>query len=168
MKRLPHPTPDPAGPGQESVWAYPRPAIAERTPAHIRIEFDGLTIADTHAAVRVLETSHPPAYYIPPADFDEARLTPHPKRSICEWKGQAQYFTLTGPNRAAEAAVWRYRGPVPSFAMLDGFYAVYPRAMDGCFVDGERAEPQAGPFYGGWITSAVVGPFKGPPGTEWW
>lgn len=168
MSRLPRPRPDPVGPGQESVWAYPRPAVAEPFEGHVRILFDGAVLADSRAAVRVLETSHPPSYYIPPADMATALLTPHPQRSLCEWKGQAQYFTIAGPTRRAEAAVWRYVGPHPAFAVMDGFYAVYPRLMDGCFVDGERAEPQAGAFYGGWITSRVAGPFKGPPGTEWW
>lgn len=168
MRRLPPPEPIPPGPGQESVWAYPRPAICEPANAAIRIVFNGVTVAETRAAVRVLETSHPPTYYLPPTAMDTARLTPHPQRSLCEWKGQAQYFTLNGPTRRAEAAVWRYSNPHPSFAIMDGFYAVYPHLMESCFVDGERAEPQAGRFYGGWITSKVVGPFKGPPGTEWW
>ena len=168
QKPLPHPMPTPPGPGQESVWDYPRPAIAERADRTIRIEFAGRTLAETRAAVRTLETSHPPSYYIPPEDFDGSALAPIGQRTLCEWKGQARYYDVVVGGRRAPAAAWSYDAPTPTFAMLAGFVTVYPALMDACFVDGERVTPQPGGFYGGWITSHVVGPFKGPPGTRHW
>ncbi|MEM7522982.1 MAG: DUF427 domain-containing protein [Pseudomonadota bacterium] len=166
--RLPRPDPIQPGSGQESVWSFPRPAIAEPSDAHIRIEFDGRVIAETRRSARVIETSHPPAYYVHPDDFDASALKPNARRTLCEWKGPASYFDVVGPNKTAEAAAWRYPTPVPSFQPIAGYIAVYPQLMDACFVNGERATPQDGAFYGGWITNAIVGPFKGPPGTEWW
>ena len=163
------PTPDPPGPGQESVWAYPRPAIVERTSALLRVEFDGRVLAETRAGVRTLETSHPPSYYFPCADVDTDMLMPADgPRSICEWKGQARYFDVVGSTRRAARAAWSYGAPTPAFDLLRDHIAFYPALMDGCFVDGERAEPQPGGFYGGWITSRVAGPFKGGPGSRFW
>lgn len=162
------PKPIPPGPGQESVWDYPRPAIAEPTAKRIEILFGGQVLGDSRRAVRVLETSHPPAYYLPPEDVDLTMLTPHPQRSLCEWKGQAQYFTVTAGAHRAEAAAWRYPAPSASFALLRDFIAVYPQLMEVCRVAGEVATPQPGGFYGGWITQDVVGPFKGGPGSLGW
>ncbi len=162
------PTRETAGPGQESVWDYPRPAVAERTTRHVRIVFDSRLLADTRRPVRVLETSHPPSWYVPLTDVDQTLLQPAAHTSVCEWKGRARYFDLVGPTRTARQAAWAYNNPTPSFEAIKGHLAVYPALMDLCEVDGERARPQPGHFYGGWITSGVVGPFKGGPGSSGW
>ncbi|HTG39362.1 DUF427 domain-containing protein [Sphingomonas sp.] len=162
------PDPDPVGPGQESVWTYPRPAIAEATTRHLVVRHRGVTIADTRAAVRTLETGHPPSYYFPPADVAMALLRPTAHRSLCEWKGQARYFDVhVGGETIAEAA-WSYGDPTPGFASLRGHVAFYPHLFDTCLVDGERAQAQPGGFYGGWVTSDLAGPFKGGPGSRFW
>lgn len=160
--------PDPVGEGQESVWAYPRPAIAEATFSHVVILHKGITIADTRRAVRTLETSHPPGYYIPPEDVAMALLTRTGHGSMCEWKGPATYYDLTVGGETLRNVAWSYPRPTPSFQILAGFIAFYPRPFDGCYVDGEKVVPQEGEFYGGWITSKVAGPFKGGPGSRFW
>jgi uncharacterized protein (DUF427 family) len=156
------------GPGQESVWEYPRPPRLEPSPRHIQIIFAGQTIADTRRAYRVLETSHPPTYYLPPDDIRMEFLQPAEGRSLCEWKGQAHYRSLVVGDRSAPKVAWFYPQPTPDFAPIKGYLAFYAEPMDACFVDGERVTPQPGGFYGGWITSDVVGPFKGEPGTLGW
>lgn len=156
------------GPGQESVWDYPRPPRLERTSRHLRVVLAGRVIADSIAAWRVLETSHPPSYYMPPGDVDMALLRPAAGGSFCEWKGQAQYFDVVLGDAVAARAAWAYPDPSPAFAAIRDHLAFYPAAMEACMVDGERAVPQPGGFYGGWITSDVVGPFKGEPGTAGW
>jgi uncharacterized protein (DUF427 family) len=161
-------TPDRPRPGQESVWDYPRPALAERTTVRIRIELGGVVIAETRRAVRTLETSHPPSYYIPPGDIAPGVLVPTAGSSFCEWKGHARYFDLVAGGARRERAAWSYPDPTASFTILRDHVAFYAAAMDGCFVDGERVVPQPGGFYGGWITSAVAGPFKGGPGSRFW
>lgn len=163
-----HPKPVSPGPGQESVWDYPRPPRLEATGKHIQIIFNGQTIADTRRAIRVLETSHPPVYYIPPEDIRTEYLRPGQGGSFCEWKGQARYHTLEVGDRRAENVGWYYPTPTPGFDAIRNYVAFYAGPMDGCFVDGERARPQPGGFYGGWITDDVVGPFKGEPGTSGW
>ena len=163
-----HPEPDPVGPGQESVWDYPRPAIAEPTSAHIVIEHDGMTIADTRNAVRVLETSHPPNYYIPPDDIAEGVLRRAGGTSFCEWKGAARYWDIVTENGVLERVGWSYPSPTPGFAILKDFLAFYAAPFDRCLVDGEVVVPQPGEFYGGWVTSKVAGPFKGVPGSRFW
>ncbi|MEL6725429.1 MAG: DUF427 domain-containing protein [Pseudomonadota bacterium] len=162
------PVPIPPGPGQESVWDYPRPAIAEATSAHLRVEFAGRTIAETRSGVRTLETSHPPTYYFPRDDVDFDVLKRNARRSLCEWKGQASYFDLILGDRVSREAGWSYASPTPPFALIHDFIAFYPARVDACFVDGERVQAQPGQFYGGWITRQVVGPFKGEPGTQFW
>ncbi|MEM8826648.1 MAG: DUF427 domain-containing protein [Pseudomonadota bacterium] len=162
------PDPEPAGPGQESVWDYPRPAIAERSNLPVRIVFGGVTIAETDASVRVLETSHPPTHYIPETAFIDSALVRISGRSLCEWKGHAHYYDVVAGVRPAERAAWGYRAPTPAFAALTDHVAVYPAMVDACYLDGEAVVPQAGGFYGGWITSRVAGPFKGPAGTNFW
>ena len=156
------------GPGQESVWDYPRPPALEPTSAHLVVVLGGVTVADTRGAYRVLETSHPPSYYLPPNAFVPGSLVPAAGASFCEWKGTARYLTVRGGDREEVAAAWTYDAPSPRFAPIAGYVALYPGRMDACFVDGERATPQDGGFYGGWITSRVVGPFKGGPGTRGW
>ena len=156
------------GPGQESVWDYPRPPRVEATTDRIRIRLGGETIVDTTDAVRVLETSHPPVYYLPRSAFPEGALEMAPGSSFCEFKGAAKYLTLRGGSVRAESVGWYYPNPSPGFELLADRVAVYPSAMDSCEVGGETVIAQAGDFYGGWITSRVVGPFKGEPGTMGW
>jgi uncharacterized protein (DUF427 family) len=154
--------------GQESVWDYPRPPRVEKSTERIRITLGGVVIADSVDARRVLETSHPPVYYLPRAGqcaLDEVGAA---GSSFCEFKGSAEYVTLRGGDAVARAAGWFYPSPSPGFDELRDRVAVYPGAMDACTVDGETVTPQEGDFYGGWITSRVVGPFKGAPGTLGW
>ena len=162
------PVPETAGPGQESVWDYPRPPRLERTDQRIEIVLGGVTVASTTAAYRVLETSHPPTYYLPAEAFLPGSLRPAAGSSFCEWKGTAAYLDVLGGTEVAPRAAWTYRHPTPPFAALTGHVAVYPAPMDRCTVDGEVVEPQPGGFYGGWVTSRVVGPFKGGPGSHGW
>lgn len=159
---------EPVGPGQESVWDYPRPPRLEPVPERIRIVFRGETIADTTRAWRVLETSHPPVYYIPPDDLAREYVRPSRRRSFCEWKGQASYVTLRVGDRVAEDVGWFYPRPTAAFRSIRDHVAFYAGPMDRCMVGEEQARPQPGGFYGGWVTSKVVGPFKGEPGTEFW
>jgi uncharacterized protein (DUF427 family) len=128
----------------------------------------GETIADTTRGVRVLETSHPPNYYFPSEDVDRSSLERAPGASFCEWKGRAHYFTVRGGDRVVVEGAWGYDEPSEAFAVLRGHVAFYAGRMDACFVDGERVQAQPGGFYGGWITNAVVGPFKGGPGSRGW
>jgi uncharacterized protein (DUF427 family) len=162
------PDPDPVGPGQESAWDYPRPPRLEPVSAHLVVVLAGVTIAETHRAYRVLETSHPPNYYFPPDDVAPDVLAPALGTSFCEWKGRAHYFSVRVGDRVEEEAAWAYATPSPAFASLRDHVAFYASRMDACFVDGERVVPQPGEFYGGWITSRVVGPFKGGPGSRGW
>lgn len=156
------------GPGQESVWDYPRPPRLEPTTAHLVVEFGGVVIADTQAGLRVLETSQPPAFYLPRADIAAEHLLPTRTHTWCEWKGQASYFSVEAGGRTAVDAAWTYPDPSPGFEPLVGHVAFYAQLMDRCLVDGEEVVANAGWFYGGWITSKVVGPFKGEPGTRHW
>lgn len=162
------PRPDPVGPGQESVWDYPRPAVAEATDAHIVIEHRGLIVADTRRAVRTLETSHPPSYYIPPADIAPAILRRANGTTFCEWKGSATYWDVIVAGSVLERVGWSYADPTPAFAALRNYIAFYAGPFDRCLVDGEPVTPQPGEFYGGWITSRLAGPFKGIPGSRFW
>ncbi|OLV18177.1 DUF427 domain-containing protein [Deinococcus marmoris] len=162
------PKPDEPRAGQESVWDYPRPPRLERTHKRIEIWLGGEKIADTTEAFRVLETSHPPGYYLPPEAFAPGVLAVAQGRSVCEFKGAATYWTLSAGGKTAEAAGWSYEDPTPAFRDMAGYIAVYPGRMDECRLDGEKVVPQPGTFYGGWITSDVVGPFKGEPGTMGW
>ncbi len=155
-------------PGQESVWDYPRPPRLEDTDRHLQVVFGGMVIADTRRAKRILETSHPPVYYLPPEDVRLECFTPAPGQSYCEWKGMASYYTITVGDKQAASAAWYYPNPTPAFAPLQNYIALYPGRMDACTVDSERVTPQPGEFYGGWITSDIVGPFKGEPGTSGW
>ena len=155
------------GPGQESVWDYPRPPRVERTDARIRVEHAGAVIADTTTAWRVLETSQPPAFYLPPADIAMDLLRPAAGRTYCEWKGSASYYdVVVGADVVVEAG-WCYRSPNPGFEPITDHVAFYAQLLD-CFVDDEPVAGNDGNFYGGRITSKVVGPFKGAPGTLGW
>ncbi len=157
-----------AGADQESVWDYPRPPRLVTTPRRIRVIFNGETIADTHHAQRVLETSHPPVFYIPRADIRAEFLFPTARHSFCEWKGVASYHTVTVGDRSAPDAAWSYPDPNPAFAAIKDHLAFYPSKMDLCLVDDVEVIAQPGDFYGGWITPEIVGPFKGDPGTAGW
>ena len=156
------------GPGQESVWDYPRPPRVEASPELIEITLGGVVVARSRAALRVLETSHPPTYYLPHADFAAGALVPVEGSSYCEWKGAAAYLDVVGGDRVAARAGWTYPTPSRGFEVLRDHVAVMPAAMDRCTVDGQTVQAQQGGFYGGWITSRVVGPFKGGPGTHGW
>ena len=154
--------------GKECVWDYPRPPRLEPTPKHVRIELADVVLADTRSAFRVLETSHPPVYYIPPADVSMHHLVEALGSSQCEWKGRARYYSVVVGDTRLENVAWFYPDPTPAFEPIRDHIAFYPGPMDGCFVDGERVASQPGDFYGGWITSDLVGPFKGGPGTHGW
>jgi uncharacterized protein (DUF427 family) len=168
MRQPHHPQPDPVLPGQESVWDYPRPAIAEPTPRHICIRHRGIVLADSRGAWRTLETSHPPTYYIPQADIAMELLRPNTARSICEWKGQAVYWDVVIGSERIAGAAWSYPSPTPAFAGIAGHIAFYATPFDAATVDSEQVTPQPGGFYGGWITSGEGGPFKGIPGSRFW
>lgn len=168
MARHAPPTRLPLQPGQESVWDYPRPPRLEPTDRRVRVVFAGETIADTRNALRVLETSHPPSYYIPPEDVRVELLIRTDRQSVCEWKGTAIYYAVAVGDRVAADAVWCYPEPTPPFAALARHLAFYPGRMDGCYVDEILVTPQPGDFYGGWVTPEIVGSFKGEPGTMGW
>lgn len=163
------PKPLPAGPDQESVWDYPRPPRLEPVTRRLRVVFSAVTIADTTRGFRVLETSHPPTYYLPPDDIVMAHLRPSEGRgSACEWKGAATYYDVLVGDRVAERAAWSYPSPPATYLPLKDHVAFYAQLLDGCYVDGERVTPQPGAFYGGWITEDLVGPFKGERGSGGW
>lgn len=162
------PRPDPVAPGQQSVWAYPRPAIAEPTGAHIVIEHAGVIIAATRASIRTLETSHPPSYYIPPSAIAPGVLRRASGSSFCEWKGAAIYWDVVIGDHVLPRAGWSYPNPSPAFALLRDHVAFYAGPFDRCSVDGQTVTPQPGDFYGGWITADLAGPFKGVPGSRGW
>ena len=161
-------TPDPAGIGQESVWAFPRPSIAQPSARHLLIEHRSRVVAETRRAIRTIETSHPPTYYFPRDDV-RAIVTQSPRAgSFCEWKGPAVYFDITIADVVLHDVAWSYPKPTAAFAAIADYLAFYAAPFDGCFVDGERVRPQPGGFYGGWITSDLAGPFKGVPGSQFW
>lgn len=155
-------------PPTESVWDYPRPPRLERSSALLVIELGGGVIAETDRSLRVLETSHPPVHYVPIADVAEGVLQPVSGSSYCEWKGLAAYFDVHGGDEVRPRAAWHYPEPTPGYGPIAGHVAFYPSQMDRCSLDGETVQAQAGDFYGGWITSRIVGPFKGGPGTWGW
>ncbi|NJK82012.1 MAG: DUF427 domain-containing protein [Chloroflexaceae bacterium] len=165
MKR---PQPIKPGPGQESVWDYPRPPRLESTSKHIKVIYNGMVIAETNRALRVLETSHPPTYYIPPDDVQRAYVIPTARSSYCEWKGRAAYYTVRVGDREEPDAAWYYPEPVQAYVALRNYVTFYPGRMDACYVNDELVTAQPGGFYGGWITSDVVGPFKGIEGSWGW
>lgn len=162
------PAPEPVGPNEESVWDYPRPPRLEPARRHIQVVLGGEAIVETTRALRVLETAHPPNYYLPRADFVPGAVVHGDGTSFCEWKGRASYFTVRGGGHSAVNAAWGYDHPSPAFALIVEHVAIYPQYMDACYVDGELVTPQPGGFYGGWVTSWVKGPFKGGPGSRGW
>lgn len=162
------PRPDPVEPGQESVWDYPRPPRLEVFDGEITVELGGEVIAATSHGWRVLETSHPPTYYLPRTAFRPGALHETDGSSWCEWKGRARYFDLVSGSTVAPKAAWNYPAPTPGFEPIRDAVAVMAGQVDRCTVDGETVVPQPGGFYGGWITSRIAGPFKGGPGTAGW
>lgn len=154
--------------GQESVWDYPRPPRIEVCNKHLRIVFNDKIIADCNKSFRVLETSHPPTYYIPKGAFVEGVLQSTEGASFCEFKGRAQYYNIMVGEAIANKAAWGYPEPTEPFAVLKDTVSVYAHLMDACYVNDEQVKAQEGDFYGGWITDDIVGPFKGAPGTWGW
>ena len=156
------------GPDQESVWDYPRPPKLEESDKLICVEFNDKEIVRTQRSKRVLETSHPPVYYIPQTDINMEYLQPHSDTSYCEWKGRASYFDVVVDGKKAEKAAWSYPDPTDRFESIANHVAFYAHKMDACYVDDEQVDAQRGGFYGGWITDDIVGPFKGEPGSAGW
>jgi uncharacterized protein (DUF427 family) len=163
-----HPKPIPPQPGQESVWDYPRPPRLEAITKRIQIICNSITIADTTAAYRVLETSHPPTYYLPPQDIQTQYLQKSDRQTFCEWKGHGSYYSVVVGDRILPEIAWYYADPTPAFAKMQNYIAFYAQPMDACYIDGIKVIPQPGNFYGGWITPDIVGPFKGEPGSWGW
>lgn len=155
-------------PDRESVWDYPRPPAVDPTDRTIRVVFNDRTIAHTTDAIRILETSHPPVYYIPPSDVATGHLVQEERTTLCEFKGRAVYYTIRVDDRSVPHAAWVYPTPSEEYAAIAGHFAFYPSKVDRCTVDDDAARPQDGDFYGGWITDEIVGPFKGAPGTMEW
>jgi uncharacterized protein (DUF427 family) len=152
----------------ESVWDYPRPPRVEPSSEHVAVTHAGIVVADTTQSLRVLETSHPPTYYLPLDAFADGVLRQGEGASWCEWKGQASYLDLVVGESVLPAVAWTYPRPTKGFEALVDHVALYPGRVDRCTVDGEVVQQQPGSFYGGWITSRVTGPFKGAPGTSGW
>jgi uncharacterized protein (DUF427 family) len=167
MASFHRPVPIPPGPGQESVWDYPRPPRVEPVPERIRVIVGDAVLADTSRAYRVLETAGAPVYYVPPEDVDQTVLWPSGRHSTCEWKGQASYHSFVGARRIDDIA-WSYDDPNPGYEAIRGYLAFYAAKVDEAWVGDERATPQPGGFYGGWVTSRIVGPIKGEPGSFGW
>ena len=152
----------------ESVWDFPRPPRLEPVAWRIVVRHGGVTIVDAPSAVRVLETSQPPAYYVDPVFVDLARLSVSDHHTVCEWKGTATYADVIVDGATVARAAWSYPTPTDAFASIAGWWAFYAQLLDECWVDGERVTPNEGTFYGGWITANVTGPFKGAPGSASW
>jgi len=153
---------------EESVWDYPRPPRVEAFPGLIEVHHSGYAQAKSSSTFRLLETSHPPVFYIPPEDIMMEMLSKTGRTSICEFKGTAVYFDLVMPELQIENVAWSYENPRRGYETIKNHLAFYPSKVDACYVDGERVKPQEGDFYGGWITSNIKGPFKGGPGTRGW
>ena len=158
---------EPAVSGQESVWDYPRPPRIEREAREIVIRWGEIELARTRNAIRILETAHPPSFYIPWADVARQYVTAGSGSSICEWKGSATYWTLSAGSRRLENIAWSYPQPLAGAEVLVDFVAFYPAQLD-CRVADAIVTPQPGGFYGGWVTPELVGPFKGIPGSNSW
>ncbi len=156
------------GPDEESVWDYPRPPALQPVPQGLQAIFAGVCVAHTARGLRVIETAGAPVYYFPAEDVRMDLLSPSRHTSFCEWKGLARYWSLSAGGQTAQDAAWSYPDPDEGYEALANYLAFYPAKMDACMIDGERAKPQPGGFYGGWITERILGPFKGAPGSENW
>ena len=155
------------GPNQESVWDYPRPPAYVSDDRWVVVRVDGQILAQSDQCIRALETGSPPAIYLPAQAFDWSALKPNSRETFCEWKGVAHYFDVIGPNGVIEAAVWTYPTPASGAEVIAGLCSCYPEKLQ-CEVGNEIVAAQAGRYYGGWVTSELVGPWKGEPGTEHW
>ncbi len=153
---------------EESVWDYPRPPKLEASSSRLCIVFGGVIIAESRRCYRILETSHPPTWYVPPADVRTEYLVQVPGKSFCEFKGVASYWDLCVDGQVSADAAWSYPRPTAAYAEIRNYLAFYPSRVEQCFLDGQRVQAQAGDFYGGWITPEIIGPFKGSPGTLGW
>ena len=162
------PKPVPPGPGQESVWDYPRPPRLEIVEAEVEVFFGGRSIAYAEHGIRILETSHPPVHYLAPDDIEDGVLEDNGNTSYCEFKGVARYFDVVVGDKRSKDAAWTYDEPSPGYEAMAGYVAFYPGRVESALLDGEAVQAQPGNFYGGWITTAVVGPFKGLTGTLDW
>ncbi|MEO6349256.1 MAG: DUF427 domain-containing protein [Candidatus Limnocylindrales bacterium] len=158
----------PPGPGQESVWDYPRPPRVEPSDRHLRVTVGGQVVAETRRGVRVLETASPPTFYFPPEDVRTELLRAAGHETVCEFKGVAEHFDLVIDGATSKRAAWSYKNPNPGYEQIAGYFAFYPSRVDSATVDDEPVRAQTGGYYGGWITADVVGPFKGDPGTGGW
>jgi len=156
-----------AGPGQESVWDYPRPPALVEDTRCVEVMLGSHLIARTTQAKRVLETASPPTFYLPRKAVNLALLRPTSGTSICEWKGRASYRDVVTAEHSVRQAAWTYEDPFRQFRAIAGFISFYPGRV-ACYVDGQRVRPQDGGFYGGWVTNELVGPWKGQPGTGGW
>ena len=154
--------------GQESVWDYPRPPRLEEDDRPVRVELEGVTLAETRRAIRILETASPPTFYLPPEDVRTDLLEPSGRRTLCEWKGRARYWTARIGERVVPDVAWTYPEPWPPFEAIAGYVSFYPGRVDGAWVGDAAVRPQPGDFYGGWITPEILGPFKGEPGSGGW
>ena len=153
----------------ERVWAYPRPPAVVPCERRVRVELAGHVLADSAHALRVLETSHPPTIYVPPADVRKDLLAESDARSTwCEFKGAARYLDAVIGGERFKAVAWSFPDPSPGYEALRSHVAFYPGRVDAAWLDDERVQAQQSDFYGGWITSDLVGPFKGPIGTLAW
>lgn len=155
------------GPGQESVWDYPRPPAIVADPREVIVLWAGRRVARTRGALRVLETAHPPTFYLPLADVEQSLLRDAGGGSYCEWKGPARYYSLVDGADTLERVAWCYPAPLAGAEVLRDTIAFYAHAL-ACTVGGAPVQPQPGGFYGGWITPELVGPFKGMPGSQAW
>ncbi len=160
--------PDTPGPGQESVWDYPRPPVLRQVQAHVVVVLGGVLVCDVEEAVQVLETSHPPTWYLPGEGFRPGALVESERSTYCEFKGEAQYCHVRAGDAFVEDAAWFYPRPRRGYEALAGHVSLYPGRFDEVTVNGTQVQPQPGGFYGGWITPDVVGPFKGAPGSWGW
>ena len=156
------------GPGQESVWDYPRPPRVEPVGLAVRVELNDKTIAHSTNALRVLETASPPTIYIPARDVATRYLEPAIGTTFCEWKGFASYFHVVVGEEKARRAAWHYPKPNHRYPQLRDHIAFYAGRVDACYIGDEKVRPQGGRYYGGWVTRNIVGPYKGEPGTEGW
>ncbi|MEO5894107.1 MAG: DUF427 domain-containing protein [Vicinamibacterales bacterium] len=155
------------GPGQESVWDYPRPPRIEADGREVVVRVANIVVARTRRAQRVLETASPPTFYVPRSDVAAEYLQPAPGASYCEWKGSARYWSVSAASMVLEAVGWSYDDPRPGFEAIRGHLSFYPARIE-CLVDGIRVLGQPGGFYGGWVTPEIIGPFKGDPGSSGW
>jgi len=155
------------GPGEESVWDYPRPPKLVPFYGRVEVKWLDTIIASTTEAFRILETASPPSFYLPPAHTDLKLFREATGSSFCEWKGKATYWDIEINGVSIENAAWSYNNPNPAYRSVKNYFSFYPSKTE-CYVEGVRVKPQPGGFYGGWMTPNIIGPVKGEPGTGAW